>query len=199
MLELKQMAAILYYSSFCEHSKKLLQTLSKTQMNNDFHFICIDKRVKGNDGKLYVVLESGQKIVMPESVTKVPALLLLSDNYRVLYGDSIYNHLRPKQDAITKVATANNMEPLAFSLGSVCSDQYSFLDMGSEELEAKGDGGLRQMHNYVSLNYSDNITSTPSDDHDYKAPKSGPDMTVEKLQAKRDEEFSVFAKQQQRI
>lgn len=189
------MAAILYYSSFCEHSKKLLQTLSKTQINKDFHFICIDKRVKGTDGKLYVVLESGQKIVMPESVTKVPALLLLADNYKVLYGDSIYHYMKPKQEAVTKVATANNMEPQAFALGSVASDQYSFLDMGSEELEAKGDGGLRQMHNYVSLNYSDQITSTPSDDHEYKAPKGG-DMTIEKLQAKRDADFSVYNNQQ---
>jgi hypothetical protein len=50
------------------------------------------------------------------------------------------------------------MEPMAFSFGSgggfgdVVSDSYSFLDQAPEDLEAKGNGGMRQMHNYVDLN-----------------------------------------------
>jgi len=54
------MSSILYYSNFCEHSKKLLQTLSKTQASKDLHFICIDKRTQGPDKKIYIVLENGQ-------------------------------------------------------------------------------------------------------------------------------------------
>jgi len=187
------MSSILYYSNFCEHSKKLLQSLSKTQASKDIHFICIDKRTKGPDNKIYLVLESGQKIVMPENVTKVPALLLLNQNYQVLYGDNIYNHLKPAQEVITRQATSNNMEPMAFSLGGGCiaSDQYSFLDMDSEELNTKGNGGMRQMHNYVPLNYSDTI-STPTDEHDYKQSRSagGQEMTIEKLQQMRDQEIA---------
>jgi len=187
------MSSILYYSNFCEHSKKLLQTLSKTQASKDLHFICIDKRTQGPDKKIYIVLENGQKIVMPENVTKVPALLLLNQNYQVLYGDNIYNHLKPAQEVITRQATSNNMEPMAFSLGGGCiaSDQYSFLDMDSEELNTKGNGGMRQMHNYVPLNYSDTI-STPTDEHDYKQGKSagGQEMTIEKLQQMRDQEIA---------
>ena len=187
------MSSILYYSNFCEHSKKLLQTLSKTQSSKDIHFICIDKRTKGPDNKIYLILESGQKIVMPENVTKVPALLLLNQNYQVLYGDNIYNHLKPAQEVITRQATSNNMEPMAFSLGggSIASDQYSFLDMDSEELNTKGNGGMRQMHNYVPLNYSDTI-STPTDEHDYKQSRSagGQEMTIEKLQQMRDQEIA---------
>jgi len=187
------MSSILYYSNFCEHSKKLLQTLSKTQASKDLHFICIDKRTQGPDKKIYIILENGQKIVMPENVTKVPALLLLNENYQVLYGDNIYNHLKPAQEVITRQATSNNMEPMAFSLGGGCiaSDQYSFLDMDSEELNTKGNGGMRQMHNYVPLNYSDTI-STPTDEHDYKQGKSagGQEMTIEKLQQMRDHEIA---------
>jgi hypothetical protein len=189
------MSSILYYSNFCEHSKKLLQTLSKSQVSKDLHFICIDKRTKGADNKIYIILENSQKIVMPENVTKVPALLLLNDNYAVLYGDAIYGHLKPKQEVINRQATSNNMEPMAFSLGGgggfIVSDQYSFLDMDSEDLNAKGNGGMRQMHNYVPLTYSDAI-STPSDDHDYKQGRSGDDqeMTIEKLQKMREQELS---------
>jgi hypothetical protein len=196
------MSSILYYSNFCEHSKKLLQSLSKTQLSKDIHFICIDKRTKGNDGKIYIVLENQQKIVMPENVTKVPALLLLSQGYNVLYGDSIYQHLKPKQEVITRQATSNNMEPMAFSLGGgsmagVMSDNFSFLDMDSEDLNTKGNGGMRQMHNYVPLNYQDTIT-TPADDHDYKQPKLGGEMTIEKLQEQRNQELSVLSQQQKR-
>jgi len=189
------MSSILYYSNFCEHSKKLLQVLSKTQVSQEFHFICIDKREKGKDNKTYIILENGQRIVMPENVMKVPALLLLSDNYRVLYGDHIYNYMKPKQEVAVKQATQNNIEPMAFSFGGgggggcgVASDQFSFLDMDAEDLTAKGNGGMRQMHNYVPLSYVDTITTT-KDDHDYKNNKLSGDLTVEKLQQQREQEL----------
>ena len=71
------MSCILYYSKYCEISKKYLQLLSKSDVQKDIHFICIDKRVKEANNKTYIVLDNGQKIVLPENVTKVPALLLL--------------------------------------------------------------------------------------------------------------------------
>ena len=187
------MSSILYYSKFCEHSNKLLQTLSKTNQK-DIHFICIDKRVKDTNNKMFIVLENGQKIVMPENVNRVPALLLLNQNYQVLYGESILNHLKPKQEVEVRKATQNNMEPMAFSFGSggfgdIVSDMYSFLDQGSEELQAKGNGGMRQMHNYVDLNYSDKI-STPNDEQEYKgANKISGELTIEQLQQQRDSEL----------
>jgi hypothetical protein len=169
--------------------------LSKTQVSQEFHFICIDKREKGKDNKTYIILENGQRIVMPENVMKVPALLLLSDNYRVLYGDHIYNYMKPKQEVAVKQATQNNIEPMAFSFGGgggggcgVASDQFSFLDMDAEDLTAKGNGGMRQMHNYVPLSYVDTITTT-KDDHDYKNNKLSGDLTVEKLQQQREQEL----------
>jgi hypothetical protein len=148
------MSSILYYSKYCEVSKKYLQLLSKSTVQKDVHFICIDKRIKDSNNKTYIILENGQKIILPENVTRVPALLLLNQGYNVLYGDQILQHLKPKQEVEVRQATQNNMEPMAFSLGGgdIVSDQYSFLDQGSEELEAKGNGGMRQMHNYVDLN-----------------------------------------------
>jgi hypothetical protein len=150
------MSSILYYSKYCEVSKKYLQILSKTNVQKDIHFICIDKRVKEANNKTYIILENGQKIVLPENVTRVPALLLLNKDYQVLYGDQILDFLKPRQEVEVRKATQNNMEPMAFSFGGgfndVVSDQYSFLDQAPEDLEAKGNGGMRQMHNYVDLN-----------------------------------------------
>jgi hypothetical protein len=133
-----------------------LQILSKSQAQKDIHFICIDKRVKDESGKTYIILENGQKIILPENVNRVPALLLLANGYQVLYGEQILEHLKPRQEVEVRQATQNNMEPSAFSFGggfsNIVSDQYSFLDQAPEELEAKGNGGMRQMHNYVDLN-----------------------------------------------
>ena len=202
------MSSILYYSNFCEHSKKLLQSLSKTQVSKDIHFICIDKRTKDEKGKIYIVLENGQKIIMPENVSKVPALLLLNANYNVLYGDSIYNYLKPKQEVVTKQATQNNMEPMAFSLGGggggfgIASDQYSFLDMDAESMNTKGDGGLRQMHQYVTLDYVDTI-STPADEAQGQGSqgqgRSAGSMTLEQYQKQREQDMSSLQSTQRRV
>jgi hypothetical protein len=86
------------------------------------------------------------------------------------------------------------MEPTSYSLGNygfggVCSDNYSFLDMNSESLQANGDGGLRQMHNYVSLNDEFNI-NTPKDDYNYKDNKIPQGLTIEQLQQQREQEFN---------
>jgi hypothetical protein len=188
------MSSILYYSNFCEHSKKLIQTLSKSSLAKDIHFICIDKRLKESNDKVYIILPNEQKIIMPENVTKVPALLLLNQNYKVLYGESIYNYFKPEEKVITKQATNNNLEPMAFSFGGysggIASDNYSFLDMDSDSLGTKGNGGTRQMHNYVSLN--DNFAiPTPKDEQEYNSNKlKDGEVKIEDLQRQRDSELN---------
>ena len=166
------MSCILYYSKYCEISKKYLQILSKSNIQKEIHFICIDKRTKDANNKTYIILENGQNIILPDNVTRVPALLLLNQGYNVLYGEKILEFLKPKQEVELRQATQNNMEPMAFSFGGgfgdVVSDQYSFLDQAPEDLEAKGNGGMRQMHNYVDLNYIDNLTIQGQKDTDQK-------------------------------
>ena len=196
------MSSILYYSNFCEHSKGLLQSIGKSpEITKDVHFICIDKRVQ-KQGKVFIVLENGQEIVMPDNISRVPALLLLNDNYRIIYGNEIVNFFKPRQEVVRQVATNNNMEPQAFAIGGggygALSDSYSFLDMGPEELSAKGNGGTRQMHNFVSLDYADTI-QTPTDDNDYKAPKIDQEVTVESLMQQREKDLQGTFSNQQRM
>jgi len=204
------MSSILYYSNFCEHSKKLLQYVTKTKLIDDIHFISIDKRFKDNkDGKMYIILENGQRIIMPENIDKVPALLLLNGKYNVLYGEDIYNFIKPQEREMVQVATNNNMEPLAFSLGGasayggIVSDNFSFLDMDPESLKAKGDGGLRQTHNYFCINNEESINNqnqiyTPSEEVSYKQPKLAENVTIEQLQQQRDNDYAMLSKQQRK-
>lgn len=190
------MTSILYFSNFCEHSKKLVQNLAKTQTRKDVHYICIDKRVVEGD-KVFVILESGQKIVLPNTVTKVPALLLLNENFKVLTGDQIYSFFAPEQAIKTQQATQGHMEPLAFSLGGsggvglITSDQYSFLDMDAAQLNTQGDGGMRQMHSYTPLNHVDKFAPIDPTTTTSAASRGGgvESMTIEQLQRQRENDL----------
>lgn len=191
------MTSILYYSNYCENCKTILQSISKSSIKNEMHFICIDKRVKRSNGATYIILENGQEILLPPTVTKVPALLLLNKSCHVLFGtENITRYLEPKQKSIQTISTNNNGEPLAFSLmcsgGSsslfgVASDQYSFLDQDPKDLTAKGNGGLRQTHHYATIEHNDSI-ETPPDNY---SPDTIGNLSMEQLQQKRNSEIQI--------
>jgi hypothetical protein len=181
------MSHILYYSNYCEYSRNLLQYLSKSTLKNSIHFICVDNRTKGPDGNVYLILETGQKIIMPKNITEVPALMLLNQGYKVLHGNNIYLYLKPQQEVIVKQATQNNLEPSSFSFsgGAVVSDQYSFLDQDSNELSTQGSGGMRQMFQYVPVNHIDKLSDIVTDSDS----KLSDGVTIEQLQKIRDQQL----------
>jgi len=178
------MSCILYYSNYCGPSKKLLFELSRSKIKEDIHFVCIDQRNRGPKNTTLISLENGQKLVLPPQVTKVPALLLLNRGQQILFGKSIYGHLKKKMREITMKATNNNEEPLAFStseMGNTLSDTYSYLDTTPADLGAKGAGGLRILHNYVTLGNSCAIETPPES---YTPNKIG-DIDLGKIQQQR--------------
>jgi hypothetical protein len=200
------MSCILYYSKYCENSKRLLQNLSKSNVSKDIHFVCVDKRVKEANGKIYILFENGQKMLLPENITKIPALLLLNQNYNVLYGDDIQKYFKPKEETQVRVATKNNMTPMPQSLEpfsgfggyGIVSDNYSFLDQSDSDLGTSGNGGLRQMHNYVALNDNQLMMHLPQDDTEYKSNKlKNGDISMESLQKQRDDELAGIDMRQQ--
>ena len=184
------MSSILYYSNYCDKCKGLLQVLSQSQVKDDMHFIALDNRTKKPNGATYVILSNGQEILLPPTITKVPALLLLNRGHRVLFGNEITEHLRPKQEVLERSATQNNGEPHAFALGAngygVASDNFSFLDQDASELSAKGNGGMRQQHHYASIEDKIDIETPPDT---YTADKIG-SVSMEQLQQKRQSEIN---------
>ena len=94
------------------------------------------------------------------------------------------NYYQPKINAETGVATGNNEEPSAYSyteMGTSMSDDYSYLDQTSDEMAAKGEGGVRQMHSFMRLNGSQNIETPPED----YIPDKIRENDLEKLQKQR--------------
>lgn len=211
------MSTILYYSNYCKSSSKVLQILSKYDMSNKVHFICIDGRINKN-GETYAVLQNGQEILIPKNITAVPALLLLNQQYLVIYGVSeILNYFQKGMDQQIREATKNNTVPMTkgqsqsqsqqqsqdrdydgfggfFTSSGVVSDNFSFLDQDEVELTAKGNGGLRQMHHYAK----------PDDDilfggHDSNSTTSGNRMKdddasslVNRYKEERDKDIQIY-------
>ena len=185
------MSCIIYYSNHCDKSKAVLSALSKSRVQDDIHFLCIDKRVRAANGSgaWHIVTETGEKVLLPPQVNRVPALLLLNKGHMVLYGEQILQHFQPKNVALNNEATNFNGEPNSFSLGresmggfGVASDNYSFLDQSADELSAKGNGGMRQLYNYATLDLVDKIETPPDN---YSPDKVG-SVSLEQLQQKRN-------------
>ena len=185
---------ILYYSNYCKHSQNIIQTLVKSNLTNKISFICIDKRSRDpNNGQVYVTLENGGKVIMPPNVHSVPSLLLVKQQYRVIMGDDILKYLHPEIKNTMTSKQGVQVEPsgyfLAASTGgtNIISEKFTSYSMTPEELSAKGNGGSRQMYNYISVKDDMHLINTPPDN--YRPDKVSHDITLDKLQQKRMDEI----------
>ena len=181
---------IIFYSNYCENSKKVLTELSKAQIKEELYYICIDKRRKHPNGAIYIMLENGQEIIMPPSVTAVPCLLLINNGHKTILGDDIISHFMPKKDVLNNQV---NEEPLAFSfdMSSSMSDTYSYLDQDPNEMLVKGKGGTRQMHNFQNLNKDVPIETPPED---YTKEKTADDA-LQKFEQSRNADTAKYLRQ----
>ena len=189
------MKSILYFSEYCQFSNSIIQSLSQTTLKDNIHFINIDKRIIENN-ELKVILDNMQTIVLPDCIKRVPSLMYEHgrEGVKLLVGNDIKNYIFEKlnEEKEQQAKQGNfSIEPESFVFHSngifVHSDYFSFLDQSSEELSAKGDGGLRQMYNYATYNLQDSI-STPDEDY---VPDTIKDISLEKLMQQRDEDISV--------
>ena len=185
------MSSILYYSNYCEKSKELITTLNKSNIKTDIHFLCIDRREKDNSGNTYILLENGQRVILPPSINKVPALLLLNEGHRVLFGADIISRLKPQDVSYNKASVNKQEEPSPFGFGSdsgygVSSDSFSFWDQSSDELLAEGNASMRQMYNYTALDQETAPIETPPDT--YSPDKIG-SVNVEQIQSQRNNDI----------
>ncbi len=120
---------IFYYSNFCPNSQRVLQFLVRANLTTEVAFICIDKRGRDpNTNQMYIIMENGDRVLMPPNIHSVPALLMLNANYKVIYGDEIIRYYEPNIVNDKMMATNFNGEPSGFSLNGSGS---SLVDSGS--------------------------------------------------------------------
>lgn len=185
----------LYFSNYCKHSSAILQELNKAGFQNKFVFICIDKRFV-KDNIIYIMLPNGQQFPLPPMINRVP-VLLLKPKFEILSGNQILDYIRPQAKNIKEEKTMLYDEPNPFDLtkdtlrsSGVASDNYSFLDMEPQELAPQGNGGLRQMYSYATVENETSI-STPLLEGDKKSKMSYSMEDIEKL---RNQEFPELNK-----
>jgi len=183
---------ILYYSNFCRHSQRIVQYLVKNNLKDKLNFICVDKRVKDpKTNQTHVVLENGNKVLLPPNVHAVPSLLLIKENYRVISGDDIVHFFQPRIEKQNEVVNKKTGEPVEFQLGggnfNILSEKFTAYNMSPEELSAKGKGGNRQMYNYINANHELSLINTPDDN--YQPDKIEGSVTLDDLQQKRNAEI----------
>tara|TARA_Y100000389_G_scaffold205142_1_gene264011 strand:+ start:5582 stop:6067 length:486 start_codon:yes stop_codon:yes gene_type:complete len=160
------------------------------EIKDEMHFVCLDKRKKKSN-EVYIVLANGQEVLLPSAVTRVPALLLLRKGNSVIFGDDIYEYIEPMKETVTNYKSNQSSTPESFSMRSngygVSSDVYSYLDQGSDEMSAKGSGGMRQQHHYASYDYSSKIETPPDT---YTPDKIG-EVSMDELQQKRNKDIRI--------
>ena len=191
----------LYYSNYCKHCQRILQFLVKGNLANKINFLCIDKRERDpKNNQSYIILEDGKRVVMPPNIQSVPSLLLIQQKYRVITGDDIIQHYQHfvNENSNKRQQIMQKIEPIGTSLMqssggmNIVSEQYTMYDLTPDELSAKGNGGRRQLYNYVSVNDQGMSIQTPPDT--YEPDKISKDLTLNTLQQQRINE--IGSKQQ---
>jgi hypothetical protein len=160
------MKYILYYSNNCNNSKNVLYSLSRNYNGKDICYICIDKRVRNQDGTRSAVLDNGQLVPLPPNITHVPSLMMLNNGFNIIQGDGpILGELLQKgQNTVSSLGGFVNDEPMAFSSSEMngMSDNYSYLSLDTNQMSARGNGGLSMMHGFAHIDHVDYI-QTPQE------------------------------------
>ena len=181
---------LLFFSHYCEFSKSLLNNLNTKGLIDKVEMICIDNRfIKENI--TYIVLPSQQNMPLPPMIQCVPCLCILP-NYEILKGNQILHYFEPIADTLEKEKEKLNLEPNPFSLqnetsGSfgVSSDNFSFWDSDHEQLSASGNGGMKQMYNYVSVHENNSESIYTPQEQESNIPK----LSIEQIQQQRQNEI----------
>ena len=188
---------ILYYSNHCPHSKKLIHYISRAGLIDKLNAICIDKRtVDPNSGQIYITLENGKKIMLPPNIQTVPALLIVKQNYRALFGKDILAYYEPLVKEQTQEAQQFQGEPIGMPLAAtsagvaIHSEQYTLYDLSPDDLSAKSTSAKRPMYQYVSAQ-SHQSFQIPTPPDTYRPDKVDSSITVEALEQKRNTDVST--------
>jgi hypothetical protein len=123
----KKEIGVLFYSNNCEHSKKFLINLMKTNFNDLVRKICVDRK----DAKI------------PSIVKSVPTLIARGIN-RPLVGEQVFAWL---ENETAKGAVNEEIKCFSFN----CKDNFTFIDGGEDDDTVVG-GSVAEWDKDYSIN-----------------------------------------------
>jgi hypothetical protein len=150
------MPSILFHSSYCVHSKQILNEINRSPIKSTIKLICIDSQ--------------SVRSKLPKYITSVPSIVVGETN-QILVGNNILNwlkaqntkfsqheqshnniksiqHPKPKNNAPSSIENIGPDGWHTTEMGGF-SDMYSFLEIDNS---AKGDGGRSMVHNFETIN-----------------------------------------------
>lgn len=137
----------LFYSNYCQHSKRLIEELKKVGAQNNFSMCCVDD----------------PNINLPPFIQSVPTIYLANER-KILVNENLFSWVNStfrqsnqntQNTVLTNADITGSNDIMAFhntEMGSQFSDSYSFIDEGSAK--------KAMHHSYSYLN--DNPDSLPS-------------------------------------
>lgn len=189
---------ILYYSNHCKHCQRIITNIVKSNIVNKISCVCIDKRVRENNG--YVVnFDDGKRCALPPNLQVVPSLLLSKRNHTIITGgDTILEYLNTQylSSAMPKSKILeSHIEPISYHLSSyttnnnIASEKFTNYGLGAEELSAKGVSRNRPLYNYTAVDETLQI-NCPEDK--YRPDKISSNVTIETLQNTRNTDIPII-------
>jgi hypothetical protein len=150
---------ILFYSNFCTYSKELINSISKTPLNEAMLFVCVDD----------------DNIQLPPFITAVPTIYLINDK-KIVVDEAISEWIKEKLSSAAG-PTINDDEIQAYYGG--CGDSFgqncSFVDNSESK---------PYISSYTFISDDTGATMAANDKSN---PQSNNDL--EKLQKMRNQEF----------
>jgi hypothetical protein len=187
---------VLYYSTKCNFSQRVIQHIVKTGLVDKISCVCIDIRQRDhNNNNTIILLENGKKIILPPNIQSVPALLRVNKNYTVLLGDSQiieYLNTQYKKQQLSSPLLESNGEPTSYVFinsgggsfnSNISSEKYTNYNLLPEELNASSSSSARDLYNYVPATHEIGRIQAPTET--YKPDKIPSNLTLEVIEQKR--------------
>jgi len=182
----------LYLSNYCKFSKEVLQFIENINNIEDIIVINIDKRFKKNN-TTYIKINNNKNIALPPMITRVP-VLLIKPSHEILVGNQIMEYFKTNKPEKNEEQSIISTEPDPFDLNTdtlnktgVITDSFSFLDMNEKDYNLEGNGGMRQLYNYQTLD--EHVKEINIEQFTHGDRKKKLDVSLEDIQTKRQNEL----------
>lgn len=153
---------VLYYGKTCTHSQELLRNIAKQGISDKLRFVPVDQREQRGT-QLLAVLDNGSRVLIPDGVKSVPALLDIRDKH-VYLGPEVGRRLAAEAERAARIATGAEKEPMAFSdINTGDSSTFSFIGDDPDALLARGSGGTEIPSLFAGATDTVRIGTAPED------------------------------------
>ena len=157
---------IIFYSNFCTYSKEIINEISKTPINDNILYVCVDD----------------ENIQLPNFVTAVPTIYLV-DKKRIVVDESIPKWI---QEQLSKKENTSNDEIQAYFGSNDSSFGCSFSSLDNKD-EKPFISSFTYIGDEQKINTPEDSAGSSNNNNNFQ--RSGVSGDFERLQNERQNEF----------